>query len=209
MNLHSRVKICGITRLQDALWCQAQGVHALGFVFYQDSQRYIEPAYEKKIIMELSPFIMTVGLFVNASAREVEKITQIAPVHVLQFHGEETERFCYQFGRPYIKSVSMQVGEDIEKIAQTFHSASALLYDAPASTKYGGTGRTFDWSLIPRHINRPWILAGGLNSENIREAIKQTGALNLDVSSGVESAPGIKDPLKIKSFLTGVRHAKI
>lgn len=209
MNLHSRVKICGITRLQDALCCQAQGVHALGFVFYRASQRYIEPAYARRIMMQLSPFIMTVGLFVNPSVREVEKIMQIAPVHILQFHGEEKERFCYQFGRPYIKAVSMQVEKDIAKIAQTFHSASALLYDAPASTEYGGTGRTFDWSLIPRHLNRPWILAGGLNSQNIKEAIKQTGALNLDVSSGVESAPGIKDPLKIKSFLTGVRHAKI
>lgn len=203
------VKICGITRLEDALTAARAGAHAIGLVFYAASPRYVTPARAGEIIRALPPFITTVGLFVNATADEVRAVLAEAPVELLQFHGEEPPEFCRQFGRPYVKAVRMGPGVDLIQYCRNYHDAKALLLDAFVEGLQGGSGVTFDWSQIPRELALPVILSGGLTAANVTEAVRRVRPLAVDVSSGVESAKGIKDASKITAFIKGVRNADV
>ncbi len=199
------VKICGITRPEDALAAARAGAHAIGLVFYAKSPRYVTPARAAEIIRVLPPFVTTVGLFVDATAEEVRAALAEAPVGLLQFHGDETPEFCRQFKRPYIKAVRVKPGVDLLQYARDYHDAKALLLDAYVEGLHGGSGAAFDWSLIPRGLPLPVILSGGLTPENVTEAVRRVRPSAVDVSSGVESAKGIKDAQKIAAFIKGVR----
>jgi phosphoribosylanthranilate isomerase len=199
------VKICGITRPEDALAAARAGAHAIGLVFYARSPRHVTPARAAEIIRVVPPFVTTVGLFVNAAAEEVRAALAEAPLALLQLHGEETPEFCRQFKRPYIKAVRMKAGVDLLQYAQDYHDAKALLLDNYVEGLHGGSGVAFDWSLIPRGMPLPVILSGGLTPENVTEAVRRVRPSAVDVSSGVESAKGIKDAQKIAAFIKGVR----
>lgn len=204
MNSLVRTKICGITNLDDAIYCAENGVSALGFIFYAESKRAVTTEKAQQIIAQLSPFITTVGLFVNPTYDEVEEVLKKVPLQMLQFHGDENAEFCASFGRPYMKAIRVKNIDDFILGEKDFASASALLYDAYSTNEYGGTGQSFNWKIIPNNLNKPWVLAGGLNPQNVRQAVSICQAKNIDVSSGVECAPGLKDHDKIKSLLAGV-----
>jgi phosphoribosylanthranilate isomerase len=199
------VKICGITRPEDALAAARAGAHAVGLVFYAPSPRHVTPARAAEIIRVLPPFVTTVGLFVDARAEEVSSTLAEVPVGLLQFHGGETPEFCRQFKRPYVKAVRVRPGVDLLQYARDFHDAKALLLDAYVEGLHGGSGAAFDWSLIPRGLPLPVILSGGLTPENVADAVRRVRPSAVDVSSGVESAKGIKDAQKIAAFIKGVR----
>jgi phosphoribosylanthranilate isomerase len=201
------VKICGITRPEDALAAARAGAHAIGLVFYAKSPRCVAPARAAEIIRVLPPFVTTVGLFVNATAEEVKAVLAEAPVALLQFHGDETPDFCRQFKRPYVKAVRVKPGVDLLQYARDYHDAKALLLDASVEGLHGGSGVSFDWNLIPRAVPLPVILSGGLTVANVRDAVRRARPEAVDVSSGVESAKGVKDAAKIAAFITGVRDA--
>jgi phosphoribosylanthranilate isomerase len=199
------VKICGITRPEDALAAARAGAHAIGLVFYARSPRNVTPARAAEIIRVLPPFVTTVGLFVNATAEEVRAALAVAPVELLQFHGEETPEFCRQFKHPYVKAVRVKAGVNLLQYAQDYHDAKALLLDNYVEGLHGGSGVAFDWSLIPSGLPLPVILSGGLTPENVAEAVRRVRPSAVDVSSGVESAKSIKDAQKIAAFIKGVR----
>jgi len=203
------VKICGITRPEDALAAARAGAHAIGLVFYAKSPRHVTPARAAEIIRVLPPFVTTVGLFVDATAEGVRAALAEAPVGLLQFHGDETPEFCCQFKRPYVKAVRVKAGVDLLQYAQDYHDAKALLLDAYVEGLHGGSGAAFDWSLIPRGLPLPVILSGGLTPENVADAVRRVRPSAVDVSSGVESAKGIKDAQKIAAFIKGVRNADV
>jgi phosphoribosylanthranilate isomerase len=203
------VKICGITRPEDALAAARAGAHAIGLVFYAKSPRHVKPARAAEIIRVLPPFVTTVGLFVDATAEEVRAALADAPVGLLQFHGDETPEFCRQFKRPYVKAVRMRPGVDLLQYARDYHDAKALLLDNYVEGLHGGSGAAFDWSLIPRGLPLPVILSGGLTPENVMEAVRRVRPGAVDVSSGVESARGVKDAQKIAAFMKGVRNADV
>jgi len=203
------VKICGITRPEDALAAARAGAHAIGLVFYAKSPRHVTPARAAEIIRVLPPFVTTVGLFVDATAEGVRAALAEAPVGLLQFHGDETPEFCRQFKRPYVKAVRVKAGVDLLQYAQDYHDAKALLLDAYVEGLHGGSGAAFDWSLIPRGLPLPVILSGGLTPENVADAVRRVRPSAVDVSSGVESAKGIKDAQKIAAFIKGVRNADV
>ena len=203
------VKICGVARVEDALAAARNGAHAIGLVFYRPSPRYVAPALARDIIRALPPFVTAVGLFVDATESEVREAIAVAPVGLLQFHGAETPAFCRQFGLPYIKAVRVRSGTDLLQYARDYHDARALLLDAYVEGTHGGTGQPFDWSLIPRTLPLPVVLSGGLDARNVAGAIQQVRPWAVDVSSGVEAAPGIKDAAKIAAFIAGVRNADV
>ena len=203
------VKICGITRLEDALAAIRAGAHAIGFVFYPPSPRHVTPAAAGAILRALPPFITTVGLFVDALADEVRSTLAQAPVQLLQFHGAETPAYCRQFGRPYMKAVRMGPEVDLLQYAGDYHDAKALLLDAYVTGLHGGSGVPFDWNRVPGGLPLPVIVSGGLTAENVGEAVRRVRPCAVDVSSGVESAKGIKDAAKISAFIAGVRNADV
>jgi phosphoribosylanthranilate isomerase len=203
------VKICGITRPEDALAAARAGAHAVGLVFYKKSPRCITPARAADIIRVLPPFITTVALFVDAEADEVCATLAEAPAGLVQFHGSETPEYCRQFGRPYVKAVRMRPGVNLLQYARDYHDAKALLLDAYVDGIPGGTGAAFDWNLIPPAAPLPIVLSGGLNPDNVADAIRRVRPWAVDVSSGVESAKGIKDAAKIATFISGVRNADV
>ncbi len=199
------VKICGITRPEDALAAARAGAHAIGLVFYEKSPRYVTPARAAEIIRVLPPFITAVALFVDATPGEVRAALAVAPAGLLQFHGDEPPAFCRQFGLPYIKAVRVRPGTDLLQYARDYHDAKALLLDAYVEGLHGGSGAAFDWSLIPRGLPLPVILSGGLTPDNVMDAVRSVRPSAVDVSSGVESAKGVKDARKIAAFIKGVR----
>ena len=203
------VKICGITRTEDAMAAARSGAQAIGLVFYRPSPRYIEPDAAAEIVRALPPFVTPVGLFVDAAADEVRMVASRAGVQLLQFHGSETPDFCTQFALPYLRAVRVRPGVDLLQYARDFHAAKALLLDAYVEGLHGGTGAPFDWSLIPRALPLPIVLSGGLNCDNVGEAVRRIEPWAVDVSSGVESAKGIKDAAKIAAFISGVRNAHV
>lgn len=205
----SAVKICGITRVEDGLAAARAGAHAIGLVFYPKSPRCITPAKAAEIIRALPPFITTVGLFVDASASEVRETLKQAPVALLQFQGSESPEFCRQFGRPYVKAVRVKPGVDLLQYARDYHDARALLLDAYVEGLQGGSGVIFDWSLIPRGLPLPVILSGGLTPESVTDAVRRVKPSAVDVSTGVESAKGVKDAARIAAFIKGVRNADV
>jgi len=160
-------------------------------------------------VREFAPFVTAVGLFVDASEAEIRETITVAPVGLLQFHGGETPDFCSRFGLPYIKAVRVRADTDLLQYARDFHDAKALLLDAYVEGTHGGTGRSFDWSVIPRTLTLPVVLSGGLDARNVAGAIQQVRPWAVDVSSGVEAAPGIKDAAKIAAFIAGVRNADV
>lgn len=204
MSARVRSKICGITSLEDALCAVEAGADALGFVFYEKSPRYIEPEAAASIVAKLPAFICATGLFVNHSRSEVEGILDRCPLSLLQFHGDELEDDCLGFGRPYIKAIRVRSAEDVPSAEQSFPSASALLVDTYREGVPGGTGERFDWTLLPSQRSLPLILAGGLNAENVRSAIRTVHPYAVDVSGGVEQEKGRKDHHKVNRFLAEV-----
>ncbi len=204
----TRIKICGICRPEDAKAAAALGVDALGLVFYSASPRYVEIAQAQAIAACLPPFVSLVGLFVNASAEWVNQVIEAVPLSLLQFHGDETNAMCLQFGMPFLKAVRIgqagtQAGTTAE-LLKAFPAASGLLLDTWHPQRFGGTGQVFDWSMIPEHLAHPVILAGGLRPDNVRQAIAQVRPWAVDVSGGVESAPGVKEWALMQAFVEGV-----
>jgi len=202
-----RVKICGITRIDDALSAVAAGADALGFVFHSASPRAVTPAQAAAIIAALPPFVTTVGLFVDASEQRIRDTLAEVPLDCLQFHGDEPESACVIYGRPWVKALRVQPGQDVSALMAQWPLASGILLDAYHPTQHGGTGLQFDWALVPKQTSRAIILAGGLTPENVAQAIMQTRPYAVDVSGGVEAAKGVKDAVKIEAFLAGVRSA--
>jgi phosphoribosylanthranilate isomerase len=203
------VKICGITRVEDALEAAGQGAHAIGLVFYRPSPRFVEADAAAAIVRALPPFVTPVGLFVDASEDEVRSIAARSGVQLLQFHGGESAEFCARFELPYMKAVRVRAGIDLLQYAADFRSAKALLLDAFQEGLHGGTGAVFDWNLIPQALPLPIVLSGGLTPDNVTEAVRCVKPCAVDVSSGVEASKGIKDARKIAAFMTGVRNADV
>jgi len=202
----TRAKICGITRVEDALAAAEAGADAIGLVFAA-SPRRIDLATARAIRHALPPFVATVALFVNPSRDEVGAVLdQVAP-DWLQFHGEEPPAFCAGFDRPYFKAARVRPDLDLLQYAALYADAGALLLDAWSPDAHGGTGHRFDWGLIPRALPKPVILAGGLDAGNVAEAIRAVRPWAVDVSSGVEAAKGIKDAAKVAAFMKEVRIA--
>jgi phosphoribosylanthranilate isomerase len=200
----TRVKICGITRVEDGLAAAAAGADAIGLVFYPRSSRWVEPAAAANIVAALPPFVTTVGLFLDAEAGFVREVMARVPLDLLQFHGAESPSYCNGFGRPYIKAVPMAETDDVAGYARRFGEARALLLDSHGGGRIGGTGERFDWERIPDTPGKPLILAGGLDPANVAEAIRRVRPYAVDVSSGVESARGIKDTVLIQAFMQTV-----
>ena len=200
-----RVKICGMTQLEDALFAAQAGADALGFVFYEKSPRHVNTVQAASICRALPPFVTRVGLFVDASAEFVQSVLHTVPLDLLQFHGDETPAYCAQFGKAYLKAVRVTAATDLLKYAADFAAASGLLLDAYVPGVPGGTGEAFDWRLIPANFPKPVVLSGGLKPENVADAIKLARPWAVDVSSGVESAKGIKDQSKIAQFITNAK----
>jgi len=205
----TRVKICGITRVEDGLTCAQLGADAIGLVFYAPSPRNVAVDQARAILAALPPFVTTVGLFVDAPPGEVQAVLAQLPLDVLQFHGNEPADYCASFGRPYLKALRVKPGVDLVQYASAYAGAKALLLDAHVEGIAGGTGQGFDWSLIPPGLPLPVILSGGLNPENVTEGIRRVRPAAVDVSSGVEAAKGIKDAAKIAAFMQGVRNASL
>jgi phosphoribosylanthranilate isomerase len=202
------VKICGITRAPDAIAAANAGADAIGLVFYPPSPRFLSVERAREIRDALPPFVQTLALFVNADAAQVAQV--IGRVHpaMLQFHGDETPQFCAQFGLPYVKACRVKPGVDALEYLRPFSGAAAWLFDSYVP-EYGGVGESFDLSLLPRYPGRPVILSGGLTRENVAEAIRHVRPWGVDVSSGVESAKGLKDAAKIAAFIAEVRNADV
>ncbi|MDE2600400.1 MAG: phosphoribosylanthranilate isomerase [Rhodocyclaceae bacterium] len=205
------IKICGLTRKEDLLNAIAAGADAVGLVFYRPSARYVNLAKARELARWVPPNVCLVGLFVNATAEEVRTVLNAVPLDLLQFHGDEKhedEAYCRQFGRPYLKAARMAPGLDLLEYASRYPSAQALLLDALVEG-YGGGGKTFDWSLIPKSLPLPIVLSGGLNPDNVTEAVRAVRPAGVDVSSGVEAGKGIKDAAKITAFIAGVKEADV
>ena len=205
--MRTRIKICGITRPQDARAAVDHGADAIGFIQWRKSPRFIEPAAAAAIARGLPPLVTPVAVFVNPSRQEVEATLDAIPAATLQFHGEEEPLFCAGFGRPWIKAAGAKTGRDLVKYFSAFNGAAAWLVDEFHEKLYGGTGSKFDWSLVRGNVGGPVILSGGLGVDNIDEAIHALRPYAVDVSSSVETAKGIKDAGKIAAFISEVRRA--
>ena len=197
----TKIKICGFTNADNAREAAFAGVDAIGLVFYEKSPRNVDINSAREIVAALPPFVNRVGLFVNANPSFIDEVLCEVPLDTLQFHGDEEAIDCTQYQMPFIKSVRVSLDTNVAQIADDFSQASGLLLDSYNSHTYGGTGEVFDWSLACVEIQLPVILAGGLNSDNVAEAIKQVRPYAVDASSGVESEPGVKDVDKIRAFI--------
>lgn len=202
--MRTRVKICGITRPEDALAAARHGADAIGLVFYPPSPRYVDPAQAQAICAALPPFVSVVGLFVNAAADAVHAALRAVPLDVLQFHGDESPEYCGRFGRPYLKALRMREGLDVAAEAARYAGAQGLLLDTYQPGLVGGTGQVFDWRRVPQNLNRPIVLAGGLEPANVAAAIATVRPYAVDVSGGVEQGKGIKNAEKIAAFMREV-----
>lgn len=200
-----KIKICGFTNADNAKQAAALGIDAIGLVFYAKSPRSVEITTAVDIIAALPPFINRVGLFVNAETDFINKVLTQVPLDTLQFHGTESPNYCAQWSLPFIKALQVDEKTNIKEFAERYHHASGLLLDAFNPTTYGGSGQSFDWSLARVEIDLPIILAGGLSISTVEKAIKTVNPYALDISTGVESAKGIKDIDKIKQFISQVQ----
>lgn len=203
----TRIKICGITTPADAHVAAVAGVDAIGLVFYPPSPRAVNVDQALEVLAVLPPFVTVVALFVDESVANIMQVLERVPIDVLQFHGDESADFCLQFKRPYIKALRVRPELDIAAACSEHSSARGILLDSWQLGVPGGTGTTFDWQLTPDNLPLPVILAGGLDTENVASAIIQTGPAAVDISGGVESAPGIKNEKKVRDFICAVRHA--
>ncbi|CAA6818089.1 MAG: Phosphoribosylanthranilate isomerase (EC [uncultured Thiotrichaceae bacterium] len=204
-----RVKVCGITSVADAQMVSAAGVDAIGLVFYAKSSRNVTVEQAAAICAALPPFISVVGLFLDASEAFVNEVLDAVPLDVLQFHGSETPEYCNRFRRPYVKGLGMSgvTGDDFRELADQYPLAQGVLVDSHAPGAAGGTGKTFDWTQVPQDYAKAIILAGGLSADNVANAIRTTQVYAVDVSSGVEAGPGVKDSAKVAAFVDEVRRA--
>jgi phosphoribosylanthranilate isomerase len=203
----ARVKICGITRMEDLLAACHAGADALGFVFHAKSPRNLSIDQAATLVNSIPPFVQSVGLFADAESEYIRTVLKTIPLDLLQFHGDESPQFCRQFGRPYLKAIRVRDGLDLVKYADDYIDARGLLLDAYVPGIPGGTGERFDWSLIPPGLTKPIILSGGLKPENVTDAIRRVRPWAVDVSSGVEQAKGVKDAAKVAAFIQGAKHA--
>jgi phosphoribosylanthranilate isomerase len=202
-----RIKICGITSVEDAQLAINAGADALGLVFYEPSPRSVTIEQAAIIAGSVGPFVTVVGLFVDADEVFIKDVLAQVPLHVLQFHGNEPPEFCRTFQRPYMKAIRMQPELNLEDVIDTYPDASAILLDAYRPGIPGGTGETFDWLRIPKNTLRPLVLAGGLTPENVALAISSASVYGVDVSGGVESTPGKKAANKITAFIRNAKNA--
>jgi len=202
----TRIKICGLTREADVQAAVSAGADAIGFVFYAKSARFVSPLRAAELARLLPPFVTPVGLFVNASEAEVQEALAALPNMLLQFHGDESAADCERYGRPYLRAARMEAGFDLLDYVQQFSTAQAILLDAHVEG-YGGGGKVFDWSLIPRNVPSPVVLSGGLHAGNVLTGVLQVRPTAVDVSSGVEQAKGLKDATLIQQFCAAVREA--
>lgn len=196
-----RVKICGITTPEQAVLASRLGADAIGLVFYAASSRAVSVDRAREIARAAGPFVTVVGLFVNAEPAYIEQVLDEVPLQLLQFHGDESAAECERYRRPYIKALRMKSGLDVAAQAAAHPRAVGLLLDAYRPGVPGGTGEVFDWTRFPHDSQLPLVLAGGLTPDNVAEAIATTHCYGVDVSGGVESAPGIKDPEKVRAFI--------
>ena len=201
-----RIKICGLTRVEDVRVAVDAGADAIGLVFYPPSPRHVSIQVAATLASAVPPLVTIVGLFVNADPVFVRETLAAVPIHLLQFHGDEDESYCRQFDRPYMKAARVKPGMDLVQYAAAFPSAQAILLDAFVDG-YGGGGKVFDWSLVPPVLGKPLVLSGGLDAGNVGEAIHRLRPAAVDVSSGVEATKGIKDAEKIRAFVAAVRRA--
>ena len=205
--LRTRVKICGITRVQDALEAVRCGADAIGLVFYAASPRHVSVQQAQQIVAALPPFISVVALFVNATPAEIKAVLAQVRIDIVQFHGDETAADCERIKLPYFKAIRVKSDTNLLQCALDFSSANALLLDTYSEAAYGGTGHVFDWDLIPKNMTKPVILAGGLIAENVGLAIQKVKPYAVDISGGVEVSKGIKDANKIAAFMLAVQAA--
>jgi phosphoribosylanthranilate isomerase len=204
MDLRVRVKICGITRVEDALVAVENGADAIGLVFYEPSPRAVSVEQAIKIVSQIPAFISIVGLFVNAEERFVRDVISNVALDLLQFHGDEAPEECSSYGLPFMKAIRVKSDTNLVQCAKDYSASRALLLDTYTEGVAGGTGHTFDWGLIPSDLNKPVVLAGGLTAENVGSAIQQVKPYAVDVSGGVELSKGIKDAAKIAAFMQQV-----
>lgn len=202
-----RSKICGITRVEDALAAVEAGADAIGLVFYAKSPRAVDIEQAKVIVAALPPFVTSVGLFVDMPRETLQALLREVPLGLLQFHGDESPADCEGFARPYIKALRVRADQDVARMMAPYSGACGILLDTFVEGVPGGTGAAFDWSLVPREAGKPIILAGGLTPDNVAQAIAQVRPYAVDVSGGVEAAKGIKDAGKVKAFLQAVQCA--
>ena len=205
--MRTRVKICGFTRIEDAVEAANLGVDAIGLVFYPPSPRHVEIEQAIQIVNALPAFATVVALFVDEQEARIREILQRVPIDRLQFHGDEPAKTCRIYGKRYIKAVSMKDNIDIQALTLEYHDADGLLLDAYHPDAKGGTGSQFDWALIPQHCTLPIILAGGLDETNAKLAVQTVRPYALDISSGVELKKGVKDSLKMAAFIKQVNES--
>lgn len=204
--MRTRIKICGITRVEDARAAVELGADAIGLVFYAPSPRNVSLDQARAVVAAVPPFVTVVGLFVDPAPQQVESVLRQCCINLLQFHGDEAPAFCGAFGLPYIKAARVRADADLVQYLTPYSAAKGWLLDAYHEQLYGGTGASFDWNLIPQDLARPVILSGGLTPENVGAAVRQVRPWAVDVSSGVEASKGIKDAAKIAAFITGVKN---
>lgn len=204
----TRVKVCGLTRPEDALAAARFGADAIGLIFYPRSPRGVDIDVAREVRGVLPPFVTAVGVFVDPPAEFLDRAIREVALDLVQFHGEEPPELCEACGRPYVKAVGVRPNVDLHEIAGRYASARGLMLDSFEPGKHGGTGRTFDWSLIPRDLKLPFILAGGLTPENVASAVAEVSPFAVDANGGVESSPGIKDHAKIQAFIREVNRGQ-
>ena len=203
----TRIKICGVTRAQDAQACAASGADAIGLVFYPRSSRAVTVHQAADIVAAVPPFVSVVALFVDEPIGSIERIISTLSIDVIQFHGDESPEFCHQFGRPWIKALRVKPGLDVVEECQRFSKARGVLLDSWQADAPGGTGKTFDWRLATQALCLPVVLAGGLTHDNVGDGMRALHPAAVDVSGGVEVSPGLKDAKKIRQFIAAVRAA--
>jgi len=203
--MRTRIKICGVTRHEDAQQAAYLGADAIGLVFYPHSPRLVTVEQACAIVRDLPPFVSRVALFVDAAPEEIHYVLERVPIDYLQFHGKEPPQFCAQFKQPFLKVLRMRSGLDVIDYAADYSEAAALLLDTFQDGVPGGTGQTFDWTDVPGTLQKPLLLAGGLTAANVADAIRTVRPYAVDVSGGVEASPGIKDAGKMAAFIQAVR----
>jgi phosphoribosylanthranilate isomerase len=201
----TRIKCCGMTRVGDALLAARLGADAIGLVFSARSKRQVTLAQAREIVAALPPFVATVALFMDDEANLVRQVLDEVRPTLLQFHGDESDGWCAQFGRPFLKAIAMGEGAAALSRLHDYPHATGLLLDGHAAGEAGGSGKAFDWSLLPGELAQPLILAGGLHAGNVGAAVRAARPWAVDVASGVESAPGVKDPARLEAFIRAVR----
>lgn len=207
MNARTRIKFCGLTREEDVRLAVGLGVDAIGFVLTRRSRRFVEPAHARRLRELLPPFVAAVALFMDDDAEWIDEAIAVVRPDLLQFHGEEPAAFAERFGRPYLKAVPMASVADVAAYAAAHPHARGFLLDSHAAGAAGGSGEAFDWARFPRGLDRPLVLAGGLDAGNVAQAVAAARPYAVDVSTGIESAPGIKDDARMRAFVAAASRA--